>query len=221
MLGVFAALLVTVIYFVLLRKSGIRWPNYRNYPRHFLTVLLITAFFTFSAYEIENRFLTRQLLYTTLSLLFIGLIGLAVWATVRNSQKDAIAEGPKGFKRKTRVKLWLTVILLFFFSLAVSPRSIRKVPLRENYSNETDFEADLVNGNGMNGAVVTFLALKVLPETPLGFNIHAGEHLNFYSSKSADVRKGDLVTVRITKTKRDIGGSFLLECDILSIRPSE
>ena len=54
------------------------------------------------------------------SLLFIGLIGLAVWATVRNSQKDAIAEDNALFEQES---IWIDTILPFEFKEADDARA--------------------------------------------------------------------------------------------------
>lgn len=43
------------------------------------------------------------------------------------------------------------------------------------------------------------------PESKLGYNIWAGEHLNFISSDNPDVKEGDSITIKVTKVEKMLG----------------
>ena len=68
-----------------------------------------------------------------------------------------------------------------------------------DYNNAEDFEAALNSGKNVAGKVVRFSVNAVHPDSALGFNCWAGEHLNFICDTPFDVEAGDTLTVRVTK----------------------
>lgn len=85
-----------------------------------------------------------------------------------------------------------------------------------DYANAESFEAALNNGEDLDGKVVTFLAGEVQPQSAYGYDIWAGEHLNFVSENNPNVDKGDVVTVRITEIK-SVLGSWIISYEKLSV----
>ena len=67
-----------------------------------------------------------------------------------------------------------------------------------DYGDAESFEAALNEGENLEGKVVRFVAGELHPQSKLGYNVWAGEHLNFVSSRNPDIQEGDTVTVRIT-----------------------
>lgn len=61
------------------------------------------------------------------------------------------------------------------------------------------------NGDNLEGKVVTFIAGEIKPQSAYGYNIYAGNHLNFVSSKNPDVQTGDIVTVKVTEINSVLG----------------
>lgn len=78
-----------------------------------------------------------------------------------------------------------------------------------NYGDAESFEADLNKGNNLEGKVVQFIAGEFHPNSELGYNVWAGEHLNFVSSRNPDIQEGDTVTAKVT-TIENIGGSWVI-----------
>lgn len=74
-----------------------------------------------------------------------------------------------------------------------------------DYGNAEAFEAALNNGENLEGKVVSFTAGEVHPDSALGYNVWAGEHLNFISSRNPDIKEGDTVTVRTTTIESSLG----------------
>ena len=83
-----------------------------------------------------------------------------------------------------------------------------------DYKTAADFEAALNSGKNVVGKVVRFSIHAVHPDSALGFNCWAGEHLNFISDAPFDVKAGDILTVRITKFNT-ILGSWELHYELL------
>ena len=50
-----------------------------------------------------------------------------------------------------------------------------------DYTNITDFEAALNNGDDLTGKSVTFEVKEFVPDSAFGYNMQAGEYLNFCS----------------------------------------
>lgn len=73
------------------------------------------------------------------------------------------------------------------------------------YGDAESFEATLNEGKNLENKVVRFVAGEFHPDSKLGYNVWAGEHLNFVSSRNPDLQEGDIVTVRTTTIENVIG----------------
>lgn len=78
-----------------------------------------------------------------------------------------------------------------------------------NYADAESFEAALNKGENLEGKIVQFIAKELHPDSALGYNIWAGEHLNFVSSGNPDVKEGDTVVVKAA-TIESILGSWVI-----------
>ena len=78
-----------------------------------------------------------------------------------------------------------------------------------DYPNDADFEKDLNKGVNMVGKTVTFKVVGIKPNSAFGFNLWAGEHLNFCSSQNPNVSIGDYVTVKVTDVRSAIGSYII------------
>ena len=74
-----------------------------------------------------------------------------------------------------------------------------------DYSTAEKLEKDLNKGKDAVGKTVTFEVLEVKPDSALGFNLYAGEHLNFTCKDSFNVKAGDKLTVLITYVGKVLG----------------
>lgn len=78
-----------------------------------------------------------------------------------------------------------------------------------DYGDAESFEKDLNDGKNLEGKVVQFLAKEIHPNSKLGYNVWAGEHLNFVSSRNPDINQDDIVTVKTT-TIESVLGSWII-----------
>ena len=78
-----------------------------------------------------------------------------------------------------------------------------------DYGDAESFEAALNEGKNLDGKVVRFIAGEFHPQSKLGYNVWAGEHLNFVSSRNPDIQEGDTVTVKTT-TIENMAGSWVI-----------
>lgn len=88
-----------------------------------------------------------------------------------------------------------------------------------DYMDAESFENAINNKTKVKGKVVQFYVLEYAPNSLLGINCHAGEHLNFLFETEPDVSAGDTVIVRVSEEPTQI---FLLEswkvpCEFLEI----
>ena len=84
-----------------------------------------------------------------------------------------------------------------------------------DYLDAASFEAALNSGENLGGKTVQFTADEVIPNSALGYNVQAGEHLNFISSTNPGIKKGDIVTVK-ANTIVSLFGSWLIQYEKLS-----
>lgn len=78
-----------------------------------------------------------------------------------------------------------------------------------DYGDAESFEDALNEGENLEGKVVRFIAKELHPDSPLGYNVWAGEHLNFISKRNPDIKAGDTVVVR-TETIENTLGSWVI-----------
>ena len=84
-----------------------------------------------------------------------------------------------------------------------------------DYDSAEALEKALVAGDDVKGKTATVTIRETNPESAFGFNLIAGEHLNFVSgSKDPKVAAGDTVTVRITEVE-ELLGSWILGYEIV------
>ena len=81
----------------------------------------------------------------------------------------------------------ITALLAVLLICTLSACGQSQIPL--DYGDETAFEADLNAGKNLVGKTVSFVAAELHPQSLYGYDIWAGEHLNFISSKNPDIDK--------------------------------
>lgn len=90
-----------------------------------------------------------------------------------------------------------------------------------DYENAEQFEDALNSGIKVKGKTVKFVVSKCVPDSALGFNCWAGEHLNFISDDQPDISSGDIVLGLIMDepSKTLLLGSWKIDYKILEIVP--
>ncbi len=78
-----------------------------------------------------------------------------------------------------------------------------------DYENAETFESDLNAGVNLEGKIVTFKVVGCEPDSAFGYNLWAGEHLNFVSNSKSDYKIGDTVTVKVVSI-RSVLGSWII-----------
>ena len=86
-----------------------------------------------------------------------------------------------------------------------------------DYFDVASFESALNGGTKVKGKVVQFCVGEYAPDSILGVNCHAGEHLNFLFENELDVEMGDTIIVRITEepSKVFLIGSWKVPCEFI------
>ncbi|MBQ9278074.1 MAG: hypothetical protein IJ224_05515 [Lachnospiraceae bacterium] len=79
------------------------------------------------------------------------------------------------------------------------------------YSCAEDFESALNNGIDGTGAIVTFTVVNVAPDSLFGYDLWAGEHLNFIIKDNIGAEVGDTMTVEVEKVETALG-SWIIYC---------
>lgn len=91
-----------------------------------------------------------------------------------------------------------------------------------DYNDATSFESALNDGEKVKNKIVQFYVNEYVPDSILGINCHAGEHLNFLFEEELDVNDGDTIIVRVTEeaSKVFLLGSWKVPCELLEINES-
>ncbi|MBQ8967251.1 hypothetical protein [Ruminococcus sp.] len=87
--------------------------------------------------------------------------------------------------------------------------------LHLDYGDAASLAAALNAGEDVTGKTVRFTVEEIHPDSAVGFNLWAGEHLNFVTPDEQDVHEGDVLTVKV------IGAETLLDSWIISYEFAE
>lgn len=105
--------------------------------------------------------------------------------------------------------------LCFFVVLAMSVTLTACGGPSVDYPDAASLETALNNGENPEGKTVQVTVDDVIPNTALGYNVQAGEHLNFISSTNPNVKAGDIMTVKVDSVA-SLFGSWLIRYEKLS-----
>ena len=101
-------------------------------------------------------------------------------------------------KMKRIAVIAVTVVMMICFVACG-----KSVPI--DFADAESFEAALNAGENLEGKVVQFTAGEFHPDSALGYDVWAGEHLNFVSSSHPNITQGDTVVVKVTKIENLLG----------------
>ena len=108
---------------------------------------------------------------------------------------------------KRIINLFVAVFLLCFITgcgeLTFTNNTVHIV----DYGDAEAFEAALNAGENLEGKIVRFKVSEFHPTSEWGYNLWAGEHLNFVSSRNPDIKEGDEVVVKATLIE-SVSGSW-------------
>lgn len=82
-----------------------------------------------------------------------------------------------------------------------------------DYLDAAAFEKALNTGADLRGKTVRFKVDNITPDSSFGYNLQAGEHLNFCSNENPYVNIGDTITVEVKEVK-SLLGSYIIYYDI-------
>ena len=83
---------------------------------------------------------------------------------------------------KKYVSLFLLIIITFSLSACGNSKTV------VDYGNAEAFESALNHGENLEGKSVMFQVAEFHPDSKFGYNLWAGEHLNFISSEHPNVK---------------------------------
>ncbi len=115
-------------------------------------------------------------------------------------------------KKKINVLFCLLILITMIIGLTGCGCSLAGVPV--DYGDAESFEIMLNEGEDMTDKVVQFTAGEIKPDSGYGYNIWAGEHLNFVSSENQNVNKGDTVVAKVKSCQQNLG-SWIIKYDKL------
>ena len=114
--------------------------------------------------------------------------------------------------------LVLFMAMVLIFSLVACGEEEQKDGMYAiDYNDAVSFENALNDGTKVKGKIVQFYVEEYVPNSILGINCHAGEHLNFLFNNELDVETGDTIVVEVTEepSKVFLLGSWKVPCEFL------
>ena len=110
--------------------------------------------------------------------------------------------GCKTMKKLLAILMSLTLVL----SLAACGE---KVEVKPDYEDTVAFEQALNDGQDLTGKTVVVTVNELVPNSAFGYNIQAGENLNFCSPDNPNVKAGDTLTVKVAEVT-SLLGSYII-----------
>ncbi|GAB2022072.1 hypothetical protein RyT2_11460 [Pseudolactococcus yaeyamensis] len=107
--------------------------------------------------------------------------------------------------KKLLKALPILILSLFFFAACGNSKSAET---KADFT-EAQFEKKLNDGEDLEGKTVKIKVLELVPDSAAGYNIQAGEHLNFVSKDNPKIKKGDTLVVKADKITSTLG-SYLI-----------
>ena len=86
--------------------------------------------------------------------------------------------------------------------------------VKPDYEDVVAFEDALNNGEDLTGKTVAATVNKVVPDSAFGYNLQAGEHLNFCSPDNPNVKEGDTITVKVEEVVSMLG-SYIIRYEMV------
>ena len=84
-----------------------------------------------------------------------------------------------------------------------------------NYYNAEALESDLNAGKKCEGKVALIICKELHPDSILGYNIYAGEHINLVSDKDPGIKEGAEVLIKTKKISKILDKSWKVEYELL------
>lgn len=103
----------------------------------------------------------------------------------------------------------LVVSLLMAIGMFLVGCNVEDVANIVDYESAEDFEAAINNGEGVEGKYVMVEVNKIEPDSAFGFNVQAGEHLNFVDAENPKAKEGDHVVFQVEKVA-NMFGSYII-----------
>ena len=101
--------------------------------------------------------------------------------------------------------------LIFVLSLAACGGNAE---VKADYEDVVAFEEALNNGEDLTGKTVVATVNELVPDSAFGYNLQAGEHLNFCSPDNPNVKAGDTITVKV-KEVTSMLGSYIISYEMV------
>lgn len=115
-------------------------------------------------------------------------------------------------KRGKTMKKLLAILLSLTLVLSLVACG-EKVEVTPDY-DVVAFEQALNNGENLTGKTVVVTVNELVPNSAFGYNIQAGEHLNFCSPDNPNVKVGDTITVKVGEVTSMLG-SYVISYEIV------
>lgn len=89
-----------------------------------------------------------------------------------------------------------------------------KAEIKPDYEDAAVFEQALNDGQDLTGKTVVVTVNKLVPDSAFGYNIQAGENLNFCSPDNPNVKAGDTITVKVEQVASMLG-SYIINYEMV------
>lgn len=143
-----------------------------------------------------------------------GIDGDLSISSVSSSTIEEIVEEKKQHKktrRKSKILLpGLVILAVLIVVLLVTYSRSGFINSYPDFANANSFESALNHGLNPAGMTVSVTATTVVPNSAFGYNIQAGEHLNFCSSSHPNVKAGDTILVEVIDVESVLGSYIII-----------
>ena len=122
-------------------------------------------------------------------------------------------------ERGKAMKKFLAILVLFVLVLSLvacggNAGNDSSAEAKPDYEDAVAFESALDAGEVLTGKTVAFTVNEFVLDSAFGYNMQAGENLNFCSPDNPGVKTGDSITVKVTEVASMLG-SYIISYEMV------
>lgn len=179
-----------------------------------IAAVITNNYFTESAKDLARK--TRVQLWDRTKVLEMSK---AVEISLEKTKVTFSEKKPKGKFRLLKMCILVFVFLILISKCGSNSKNVNDYSYTEigvSYDDAESAESALNQGEKLDGQTIKIVVKDIHPDSIYGYNIWAGEHLNFVSHDNPDVKKGERLTVKVVKARRFlfITDSWIIEYEI-------
>lgn len=150
----------------------------------------------------DKKYIFSLIIFVFVGIVVLSIVGVVATISEDKASNDSIVEEMPTSEKNTEEVL-----------LEVADEQKNEII----YQDAESFEKALNERIDVTGRTVSFIVKEYRPNSLIGINCWAGEHLNFISDEELDIDSGDIITGKVSKKPTKFMGSWKIPYEVINI----